>query len=140
MRKKCFGKVLELKTYSLTLSYGYRLCNKLCYKSCNKYGQKLKKVLQTVKILFNSMKVTILDHYNQLEQKDRAAWKEFRIELERVDKLTYFIRSVLKKPNKSLFDIPSVIRSLMIKYLGFTHENFDTNTMPELVDECQLAA
>lgn len=84
---------------------------------------------------------TVRKHYERLRKTDYTAWKQFNAALASEDLLTYFQRSIVRKGvNPSLLMIPSWIRTCMIRYMGFSNENFDTNTMPELADECQLAA
>ena len=78
---------------------------------------------------------TIRKHYDRLKQVDYQSWKQLNAALAGEDLLTYFQRSVIRKGlNPNLRLIPSWIRSCMVKYMGFTDENFDTNTVPALPD------
>ncbi|GAB3767401.1 hypothetical protein GCM10028818_00050 [Spirosoma horti] len=94
--------------------------------------------------LRNSMNVSIKDHYRALKETDREAYREFNSQLEKREKLTYFKRSVMGNPKKSLTDVHGSVSFLMIRFLGFTQENFDTNTLPESINipkhESELAA
>lgn len=80
------------------------------------------------------MNSPIRKHYDRLKQVDYESWKQFNAALAGEDLLTYFQRSVIRKGlNPNLRLIPSWIRSCMVKYMGFTDENFDTNTVPALL-------
>ncbi|PRY47148.1 hypothetical protein CLV58_101214 [Spirosoma oryzae] len=75
---------------------------------------------------------TVKDHYNRLKTRDLGRFNEFNAELARRQKFNSFIRNVCNNPKKNLQKVDCVIGPLMITYLGFTQENFDTNTIPAL--------
>lgn len=82
----------------------------------------------------NLMSQSIKAHYVSLRDLNREAYREFNSQLEKREKLTYFKRSVMAKPNKSLSDVHGSVSSLMIRFLGFTQQHFDTNTLPESIN------
>ncbi|MCX6216592.1 hypothetical protein [Spirosoma sp.] len=79
-------------------------------------------------------KPTIKEHYQALKASDKEAYKEFNSQLAKRDKLTYFKRSVIGNPKKSLTDVYGSVSSLMIRFLGFSQKHFDTNTLPESIN------
>ncbi|WP_041258130.1 hypothetical protein [Fibrella aestuarina] len=78
-------------------------------------------------------KTTVRAHYEHLKRTDYESYKKFNSALAGEDLLRYFERSVVSKVSSvTLLTLPSWIRTCMIQYMGFTHEQFDSNTMPEL--------
>ena len=76
---------------------------------------------------------TFKAHYEHLKQTDYNAYKQFNAALAAEDQLQYWQRSVVKKgATPTLFSLPSWIRTCMVRFMGFTHEQFDNNTMPDV--------
>ncbi|QMW04046.1 hypothetical protein [Spirosoma foliorum] len=72
-------------------------------------------------------------HYNFLETYDRARWNNFRAELMRLELFKYFERSILKNEKVTLVNLPSWVRTCMVRFMPWwSQENFDSLTWPEL--------
>ncbi|PMD97437.1 hypothetical protein BWI97_07345 [Siphonobacter sp. BAB-5405] len=84
---------------------------------------------------------TIKDHYEHLKETNKELWNELNADLVRHDFLKTFTRSILPQEDYNLRKTPSWVRSCLVKYLGFTHEDFDNNHVPFLkLENCHQAA
>lgn len=87
----------------------------------------------------NGVKTTLKDHYEHLKETNKESWNELNADLARHDFLKNFTRSILPNEDYNLRKTPSWIRSCMIKYMGFTHDDFDNNVIPSFSLETQAA-
>lgn len=79
---------------------------------------------------------SIKAHYEALRESDKDSWNQLNADLARQDYLTHFQRRILPIEGYDLRDTPSWTRTCLIKFVpGFSHDNFDDNTLPELLTE-----
>lgn len=72
-------------------------------------------------------------HYHFLEKYDKKRWNDFRAELMRQELFKTFERSILKNEKVTLVNLPSWVRTCMVRFMPWwSQENFDTLTWPEL--------
>lgn len=78
----------------------------------------------------------ILDHYKKLKSNKEVFYK-FNANLALHGFLRYFERTMLRKKDFDLRSTPSWIRTNMVNYMGFDHDHFDDNKIPELDENLQ---
>ncbi|MVM37218.1 hypothetical protein GO730_05580 [Spirosoma sp. HMF3257] len=72
-------------------------------------------------------------HYHFLKKYDKERWNNFRAELMRLELFTTFERSILKNEKVTLVNLPSWVRTCMVRFMPWwSQENFDTLTWPQL--------
>jgi hypothetical protein len=79
------------------------------------------------------MRFPIYTHYKHLESYDVELWNDFNAELARKQLFKTFERSIAKNEKITLINLPSWIRTCMVKFMPWwSNENFDTLTWPDL--------
>ena len=81
---------------------------------------------------FAERETSIKDHVNLLKETDNQSYTKMMVELAEIGKLSYLTKTLLVFHTKDLRNVHGPVMNILIKYLGFTDENFKTNTVPEL--------
>lgn len=93
---------------------------------------KIAKTETPIPITSTSVTPTLKEHNFSFRKIDPTKYNKFRANLVSKNLWTYYYFTMLTKANFNLLLTPSFIRSMMVEYMGFTHDHFDTNTIPAL--------
>lgn len=81
---------------------------------------------------FAERDTTIKDHVNHLKSVDIDTYNKMMVELAEIGKLSYFTKTLLVFHTKDLRNVHGPVMNIIIKYLGFSEDNFKKNIVPEL--------
>ncbi|MER0442211.1 hypothetical protein [Emticicia sp. W12TSBA100-4] len=81
---------------------------------------------------FADRKTTIKDHVNYLKSVNKETYNQMMVELAEIGKLAYFTKTLLVFHTKDLRNVHGPVMNIIIKYLGFSEDNFKKNIVPEL--------
>lgn len=81
---------------------------------------------------FAERPTTIKDHVNHLKSTDIEKYNNMMVEIAQIGKLSYFTKTLLVFHTKDLRNVHGPVMDILIKYLGFSKEDFIKNRVPEL--------